>query len=376
MSDTNTIEDKHIIKCLAAVRRGNNRYFMFPWADGGTLRDYWNESRQHSRRPNVVKEAVEQLYGLSGALVKLHDFKVEPIPSSPESITHLVTAQEPDSERDIIIVQEPHEEGGSVTVQKPGDEETGGIRHGDLKPENILRFIENETDNDSDLCTLKIADMGLAKRHILATRERNGATTTIYASRQYEPPERDKAEPLSRLYDVWSMGCIILDYIIWILYGNDELKRFNKEIQNRSQIPRYFHIPEGDGTDKAEATISPDVQHWMEFIRTRDPECRKESAIKDLLDLVETKLLVPSKSMGPGRATALGLREELDKILANIKNGNHDYVLTATNLDIIEKVPPPGDLLTPGVANDDNLVSYQFHCACHFSLPLLTESHL
>ena len=376
LADTNTIEDKHIIKCLAAVRRGDNRYFMFPWADGGTLRDYWNESRQHSRRPNVVKEAVEQLYGLSGALMKLHDFKDEPVPSSLESSTHLLTIQEPDSERDVVTVQEPHEDGDSVTVQKPGDEGSGGLRHGDLKPENILRFIEDETDNDSELCTLKIADMGLAKRHVLATRERNGATTTIYASQQYEPPERDKAEPLSRLYDVWSMGCIILDYIVWILYGNDELKRFNKEIQN-GKIPRYFHIPEGEGADKAEAIISPGVNRWMEFIRTRDPECGKESAIRDLLDLVKTKLLVPSKSTGPGRVKASGLHEELGKILAKIKNDNHAYVLTATNLDIIEKVPPPGNHLTLGIAIDyDNLVSNRFHCACHFGLPLLTESYL
>ncbi|TAQ89933.1 hypothetical protein B7494_g1781 [Chlorociboria aeruginascens] len=353
LSDTNTIEDKHIIKCLAAVRRGDNRYFMFPWADGGTLRDYWNESQQHSRRPNVIKEAVEQLYGLSGALMKLHEFKDEPVPSSLESSTHLLTIQEPDSERDVVTVQGPHEEGDSVTVPKQGDEGSGGLRHGDLKPENILRFIEDETDDDSELCTLKIADMGLAKRHVLATRERNGATTTIYATRQYEPPERGKAEPLSRLYDVWSMGCIILDYIVWILYGNNELNRFNKEIQT-GNIPRYFHIPEGEHADQAEAIISQGVERWMEFIRTRDPECRKKSAIRDLLDLVKTKLLVPSKSTGLGRVKASELHEELGKILAKIKNDNHAYVLTATNLDIIEKVPPPGNHLTSGTAIDSD----------------------
>jgi len=369
LADTNTIDDNHIIKCLAAVRRGHKRYFIFPWADGGTLRDYWNESQQHSRRRNVVKEAVEQLYGLSGALVKLHEFKNEPIPTSLESMTNLVTIQELDSKGDVVTVQEPHE-GDSVTVPKFGDEESGGLRHGDLKPENILRFIEDETDNDSELCTLKISDMGLAKRHILATKERHGATTTIYASRQYESPERDNAEPLSRLYDVWSMGCIILDYIIWILYGNDELERFNKEIQNGSQIPRYFEIPEGEDAHKVKARISPGVERWMEFILTRDPECEKESAIRDLLDLVKTKLLVPSKSTGPGRVKASGLHKELGKILTKIKNDNHDYVLTATNLDIIKKVPPlEKKHLTPGAAiHYDNSVSYQLHCARYFSL--------
>lgn len=287
----------------------------------------------------MIKEAVEQLHGIANALVKLHNFKEQFAPSSQKSMPHPVTVSEPDSD------------GGAVSVQSPDHEVGGGLRHGDLKPENILRFIEDETDQDSELCTLKIADMGLAKRHILATRDRHGATTTIYASRQYESPERERTEPLSRLYDVWSMGCISLDYIIWILYGNDELARFNDEIKSRSQIPRYFHIPDGEGA----AIISPGVQRWMDFIRIHDPECQrgKDSAIKDLLHIIQTQLLVPSKSKGPTRAKASQFRDELGKILVKMKKAEQDghaYALVAPNLDIIEKVPPSEMLLTPGAA--------------------------
>lgn len=43
-------------------------------------------------------------------------------------------------------------------------------------------------------------------------------------TQKYEPPETDNergeiGQPRSRLYDMWSMGCIVFEFIIWLLYS-------------------------------------------------------------------------------------------------------------------------------------------------------------
>jgi serine/threonine protein kinase len=106
------------------------------------------------------------------------------------------------------------------------------IRHGDLKPENILGF----SDETMDLGILRLADMSLTKRHVVATQLRTKGTNTRWSIRRYEAPEALSIDNVrSRLYDVWSMGCITLVFIIWILYGKGELKKLYSQIEGLSQ---------------------------------------------------------------------------------------------------------------------------------------------
>jgi hypothetical protein len=68
------INHPNILQCLAAIRRGRRRYFMFPWADGGNLREFWSDYRGPRRTPEFVKEVVDQVYGLADALDKMHNY--------------------------------------------------------------------------------------------------------------------------------------------------------------------------------------------------------------------------------------------------------------------------------------------------------------
>jgi serine/threonine protein kinase len=238
------------------------------------------------------------------------------------------------------------------------------IRHGDLKPENILRF----TENDAGLGVLKIADMGLAKQHMLATCDRNAKrqlTSTRYGTRPYEAPETVTAKyGRSRLYDIWSMGCITLEFIIWILYGNQSLTDFYNDIAGGSQKPyQYYEIP--DPKDTAHAEVHRVVLKWMKHIETDDPECTQKSAIRDLLFLVRDKLLVvrlpatsissraggrvlaPSELGEPSRfrATAEEYRDALDDILRETED--QTYLFTGKNRS---DARPPANLLSPEAA--------------------------
>ncbi|KAK8000982.1 HET-domain-containing protein [Apiospora marii] len=264
LASINQVEHPHIIRCLAAIRRQHSRYFMFPWATGNSLRDLWIAAPTQSPNVNLIKEALEQLIGLAGALDQLHNFE--------SSVMDPSAADTPMGDGD---------------AREHGQDSS--IRHGDLKPENLLRFLEP----GKILGTLKIGDMGLAKKHVLKTTNRDFITTTRYGTIQYQPPEAESSTSggLSRLYDTWSMGCIIFEFVIWLLYGNDRLERFYQDLQGnaRNACP-YYELPQ-HGSDTG-ATVHPVVQLWMHHLQTYDPECRSDCAIGDLLELAQQKLLV------------------------------------------------------------------------------------
>lgn len=336
LSDINGLNHNHIVKCLAAISRGDELYFAFPWARGGSLRDFWNETPDQKPRLSNVRHAVYQLRGLADALFHLHNFQLQPAVQN--------TARKSDSsasEIPRVLV-----EGNPVR----DDHQKFSIRHGDLKPENILMF----TEGQEKFGTLKIADMGLAKRHFIATVDRKTGTGTTFGTLRYEAPEAElqpTQQGRSRLYDVWSMGCITLEYIIWILYGNLTLKTFYGHFTNeRHQDFQYYDVKGG------KAEVHYVVRQWIDHLLDKEPECSGNSAIRDLLQLVKTKLLVvnlpprrPSMPLedaqdvrsfhqfGLGddsngyRTTAKGFCDALDKII--IKLNDENYVLTSKSRD-------------------------------------------
>ncbi|KAH8659799.1 hypothetical protein BX600DRAFT_522405 [Xylariales sp. PMI_506] len=171
-------KSNHLIKPIAAYTINQDQCLLFPWAGGGNLVDYWRQYPHLPRDTESNQWLIEQFVGLSEALRELH-------------LTN--------------------------------------CRHGDLKPENILWFKSN-----SGMGTLQIADLGLAAFHKeeMHTKDRRGLKTVTPAGElRYGPPEMDKrrgADPRSRQYDMWSMGCIMLELLIWLMYGNDALKKFQQ----------------------------------------------------------------------------------------------------------------------------------------------------
>lgn len=250
MKGMNMRNKEHIVRFITAFKRGDNEtgmsyYLMFEWADGGSLQDLWNDHPVVSLNAKLTKEIVHQVLGLAGALCATHY-----------------------------------------------QENEVGIRHGDLKPENILRF---RPTPDNFLGTLKLGDWGLAKYHNLGTvlrKEQGANTTTNYGTPLYEPPEvtLGTLRVLGRQYDVWSMGCVTLELMIWAFYGYNEVKRFREELkgQSNNQVPCY-KIINRDGLSTAK--VRDEVVRWMDHL-AQDPACAQGTVMGELLKLVRTKLLV------------------------------------------------------------------------------------
>jgi serine/threonine protein kinase len=224
---------------------------MFRWADGGNLRDFWHNNTRPQLCVSLVRDVVKQIRGIADALDQLHGY------------------------------------GGGG----------GSYRHGDIKPENILRVrTKSVVPPELDVGVLKIADLGLAKHHNVGTEFRGAQTSMRYTTYRYEPPEArpgiSTTPGRSKRQDIWSIGCVTLEFIIWLLYGADALTEFNaKLVSEMEKSSPYFEI-EVKGGQKT-AKVHTAVNDTMEAL-LRDQECRFEeaSAIKDLIGIVKKKLLV------------------------------------------------------------------------------------
>lgn len=231
---------QNFLVAVAAIYRGGKRYLLFPWADGGDLRSLWSEvDMTWSRDRALVLEVLGEFLGVSDALVHLHE---------------------------------------------------SGFRHGDIKPDNILIFAKKHTN----LGRLKLADMGLAKHHEQMTAERKAMTETKLATVLYEAPESQSQPnlPRSRLYDVWSLGCVFFEFAIWLAYGLDGLHSFYEALDSASPSGRSFYVIEKKDT-KRKARLHPEFERCFEQVR-RHPSCREGTALGDLISFVKTRMLAVS----------------------------------------------------------------------------------
>ncbi|KAF4494028.1 CMGC kinase [Fusarium agapanthi] len=98
-------------------------------------------------------------------------------------------------------------------------------RHGDIKPANILWFRSRNESRG----VFVISDFGIADAHRQETRSIIPAADLPVTPRYRAPECNIRDGRISRAYDVWSLGCVLLEMTCWIL-GANELREQFKEI--------------------------------------------------------------------------------------------------------------------------------------------------
>lgn len=254
----------HLITPMAAYRRGELRGFLFPWAEGGNLREFWKrDSERPSKTPELMKWILDQFCGICDATKALH---------------------------------------------------ARNCRHTDLKPENILLFEENGPRG-----ILRVADVGLAKFHNDATRQRDIKTNAMTGTVRYEPPEFGRDAQYSRVYDVWSLGCVFFEFLIWAVYGQRILDDFM-----RSSVEQQFWEKKG-GEYHQHHEVKRWIEHMSKVITSEDP--RSQTALNDCLVLIDKHMLVPEVE---ARTPAADLHVKFEKI--RDKGGREVHYLLDSNL--------------------------------------------
>ncbi|KAK1722436.1 kinase-like domain-containing protein [Colletotrichum acutatum] len=262
---------KHIAQSLAAYSQGNRDYIISPWAEGGDLDNFWQTSHKGvTRTSKLALWSLDQMLGLANALYALHE-----------------------------------ELGDAVNC-----------RHGDLKPGNILHFTVDKEQGDFGI--LKITDFGISRIHQEATFDRlNKPTITGATSPSYEAPEAVASQAArSRKYDIWSIGCIFLEFVIWLAQDWDAVQSFANARKSTSAhaggaIPSHFYR-----IDEDEAVVHPEV---FKIIKTlgRIPQSAPNTALGKLLSIIKEDLI---KINSADRTDAKGLCNQLEAIVSKARS--------------------------------------------------------
>jgi serine/threonine protein kinase len=326
----------NLIQLLATFKQGNKYHLIFPWAQGN-LRKYWEENANPKFDKSTVMWSLEQMAGITNALMNVHTFTPK-FPHDGKSGVRLT---------------------GTAKLSVEAGEEKFG-RHGDIKPENILWF-KDEPLNQHGNGVLKLADFGLGRFH--GRDSRSGLSPSgIRASPTYEPPECQLHLPVSRSYDIWSLGCVLLEFVTWLMKGNSEIVRFS-EFRGTVNIygiddDNFFTIMHPTQPNKA--IIRTKVVDWVRQLREHE---RCSELIHDLLSTIMTDLLLIDSSC---RISADELNRKMQKYCEKARHVP-DYMLkpnpsSATSLPGLltadSSLPTPqqpindqqmNDLQTPGI---------------------------
>ncbi|KAK3369772.1 kinase domain-containing protein [Lasiosphaeria ovina] len=261
----------HLISLLAAYQQHNSFHLIFPWAEADLLR-FWMEIRPKPDFNKTVRWMSAQCSGLADGLSMIHRY-------------------------------------GSFGLQRrDGKHMRSGIklygRHGDIKPANVLWFPDLGSAGGDEDGVLKLTDFGLAELHSLDSRSAI-PKSQVATSMSYRPPECDIPEQkICRLYDIWALGCLYLEFVVWLLGGWDLLKVF--AINRMGKLPNpaislleedfsFFELIEGGRSARVKRSVT-------EFIRNKlhgNPKC--SAYIHEFLDLIEQHMLVIETRDADGR---------------------------------------------------------------------------
>jgi serine/threonine protein kinase len=299
---------RHIVTHLFTWTQEESFYMLFPKA-WGSLQKYMKEQPSHDpssaispassfirippdssrKRPlldaNFVTWLLRQLLGLAEAVDHIH---------------HLVGE----------AVQVPtalNIPGGSTSATR-----ATGFHH-DIKPGNILVFI----DGEDHYGTFKIGDFGSGRLQTF----RSGTQRSPFDNRSlgtptYEGPDVYLLGTASRPYDIWSLGCVYLEILLWCFSpGPGGAEDFATERgapmpdQPNYSSDEYWCRSVGQGSSTKNASLKEAVKRRIRDLE--DNHCKGRRAFEKLMTLVKRMFDIEAKR----RITAPQLKGDVQAIL-------------------------------------------------------------
>jgi serine/threonine protein kinase len=203
----------HLVSLLATYEQFKLFYLIFHWAEADLV-DYWKE-----RNPNpsvdykTILWMAQQCKGIANGLCKIHHYESSSSKVHPtlDQNSHGLTGQN-------LAPPSSHAPASEM-------EQLYG-RHGDIKPANVLLFLES--GEDDTMGTLKLTDFGLAEFNTVHSRSYK-PKSKVAVSPSYRPPECDlQGGVIGRSYDIWTLGCLYLEFITWLLGGWNLVQDFTR----------------------------------------------------------------------------------------------------------------------------------------------------
>lgn len=192
LMSANKHQNNFVIEIYCTFKKGDHFYMIFPWADGN-LREFWEENPSPAPSEDLARWMAKQFHGIADGLNAIHTLP------HYNSVLRRARLNSRDPKMMTLVG-----------------------RHGDIKPENILRFGGDTSTNNHSWGILKISDFGLADIHRKVS-ERVQPQAILAKTPTYRAPESDGKddECVAPPYDIWTLGCLYLEFITWYLLGFD-----------------------------------------------------------------------------------------------------------------------------------------------------------
>ncbi|KXJ88265.1 hypothetical protein Micbo1qcDRAFT_19387 [Microdochium bolleyi] len=179
-----------------------------------------------------------------------------------------------------------------------------------------------------------LSDMGLTALHSEYSRSRQPAAM-LAMTPTYRPPESDlEGNVISRSYDIWTLGCLFMETMIWHLDGFEWLFQFSQERLTSDvtgcKKPTYFDIKEFKGASVGAAahtaSIKVEVLKYFEKIRNH-PKCTQ--FVLDVIEIVQDEMIIVRRANND-RITSSRLEAKIASIHSRCQRSD-SYVCNTAN---------------------------------------------
>ncbi|KAI0966447.1 kinase-like protein [Xylaria arbuscula] len=106
------------------------------------------------------------------------------------------------------------------------------LLHADIKPPNILCF---PPQGDDEGPKLKLSDFGIS---LTAETNPEFKVEGRPHTKTYRPPEFETEKTITLNYDVWSLGCVFLEFLTWAIEGLKATEDFETRREDEDDDPR------------------------------------------------------------------------------------------------------------------------------------------
>jgi serine/threonine protein kinase len=189
----------HLVSLLTTYKKGGNYHLLFHWAESDLLAFWAHVPPGDPLKVDNLSWMIGQCRGIANGVLRIHEYQYS-------------------QKKDNVSNAGPQSHTGPRPDQVFG-------RHTDIKPENFLLY--RKRGDPDDRGTIKLTDFGLCEFHGAVTRSRINKSRIVAITPTYRPPECDMDHGLiSRSFDIWSLGCVYLEFITWYLGGWKFLSKF------------------------------------------------------------------------------------------------------------------------------------------------------
>ena len=281
----------HIVTLHSSFTRHTTLYMLLPWAEDGSLFDLWKKVKSVDAS---LEWLLHQVVGLVGGLHLLHSMGYRHGDLKPDNI--------------LVFTEKPPEPEGEL------DEDCGFLKSYQLD-DGRFAIVKQSCLGDLVISDFDTANSGYFEWARWRISQAHSAHR-VSAAPRYEPPQAHYNHPDDISDDIWSLGCVLLEFIIWKWHGMEGFQRFHDEAGSR-RVDKFWKLVDDD------PKLHPVVEEWMRDLDTSmSASLANDLAnyLRKLLGVVRHNMLVvetfqsPDSRAGPYRSDSANL---LDKFLSD-----------------------------------------------------------